>query len=96
MLPMAVHPATTPALAPRARVPTPRPSTSLAAASSSSSCCPIASFKSWRLQPLSLRSVVAAAAAAAFEAEEEEVQLGGGGDTFDVEEPEEVMAYRTH
>ncbi|WVZ85973.1 hypothetical protein U9M48_032826 [Paspalum notatum var. saurae] len=88
MLPMAVHPATTPALAPRARVPTPKPSTSLAAASPSS-CYPTATFKRRRQPLLSLRSVVAAAAADAVEAENEEVQLGGGGDAIYEEKPEE-------
>ncbi|KAJ1271355.1 hypothetical protein BS78_06G122600 [Paspalum vaginatum] len=88
MLPMAVHPATTPALFPCARVPTPRSSTSLAAASSSS-CYPIATFKGRRQPLLSRRSVVAAAAADTVEAEEEDVQLGGGGDAIYDEEPEE-------
>ncbi|CAL5068257.1 unnamed protein product [Urochloa decumbens] len=88
MLPMAVHPATTPALAPRARLSAPRPSTSLAAASSSS-CSRIVGFKSRRVPLRSLRSVAAAAAADAVEAEEEEVQLGGGGDALYEEEAEE-------
>ena len=95
MLPMAVHPATTPALAPRARLAPPRPSTSLAAASSSSGSR-IVSFETRRLPLGSLRSVSAAAAADAVEAEDEEVQLGGGGDAFYEEEPEEVMVSQTH
>ncbi|TKW04803.1 hypothetical protein SEVIR_7G133300v4 [Setaria viridis] len=86
MLPMAVHPATTPALAPRARVAPPRPSTSLAAASSSS-CSRIVGVKTRRLPLRSLRSVAAAAAADAVE--EEEVQLGGAADALYEEEAEE-------
>ncbi|XP_062225836.1 small ribosomal subunit protein cS23-like isoform X2 [Phragmites australis] len=84
MLPMAVHPATTPALAQRARLPAPRPSTSLAAASSS--CIRGVSFNSRRLPLRSLRSV--AAAADAVEAEEslggegEEAPQGGDGDAL--------------
>ncbi|KAG2572593.1 hypothetical protein PVAP13_7KG189875 [Panicum virgatum] len=62
MLPMAVHPATTPALAPRARLAPPRPSTSLAAASSSAGSR-IVRFETRRPPPRSLRSVSAAAAA---------------------------------
>jgi hypothetical protein len=92
MLPMAVHPTSTPSLSPRARVSPPRPSTSLAA-TSSSPCSRIVSFKSRRLPLRSVRSVVAAAAAAA--AEEEEVQLGAGVDAVDEEEAE-VMDFRTH
>ncbi|PWZ41159.1 30S ribosomal protein 3, chloroplastic [Zea mays] len=72
MLPMAVHPTSTPALSPRARVSPPRPSTSLAA-TSSSPCSRIVSFKSRRLPLRSVRSVVAAAAAAAAEEEENKV-----------------------
>nr|CAB3487288.1 unnamed protein product [Digitaria exilis] len=78
---MAVHPATTPGLAPRARLSTTRPSTSLTAASSSP--C----FRIVGRRPL--RSLVAAAAADAVDAAEEEVQLGGGGDAFYEEEAEE-------
>nr|CAB3484757.1 unnamed protein product [Digitaria exilis] len=85
---MAVHPATTPGLAMRARLSTPRPSTSLTAASSSP-CSRISGFKSRRLPLRSLRSVAAAAAADAVDAAEEEVQLGGGGDVFYEEEAEE-------
>ncbi|CAO2035333.1 unnamed protein product [Urochloa humidicola] len=85
---MAVHPATTPALAARARLSAPRPSTSLAAASSSS-CSRIVRVRSRRLPLRSLRSVAAAAAADAVEAGEEEVQLGGGEDALYEEEAEE-------
>jgi len=93
---MAVHPTTTPALSPHARVSPPRSSSSLAA-TSSSPCSRTVSFKSRRLPLCSLRSVVAAAAAAAdaVGAEEEEVQLGGGVDAVDEEEAE-VFAFRTH
>ncbi|XP_066382212.1 small ribosomal subunit protein cS23-like [Miscanthus floridulus] len=87
MLPMAVHPTTTPALSPHARVSPPRSSSSLAA-TSSSPCSRTVSFKSRRLPLRSLRSVVAAAAADAVGAEEEEVQLGGGVDAVDEEEAE--------
>lgn len=93
MLPMAVHPATTPALVPRARVAPPRPSTSVAAASSSSCSC-IVGVKSRRLPLRSLRSVAAAADAGAVE--EEEVLFGGSGEAFYEEEAEEVMVSRTH
>ncbi|PUZ47496.1 hypothetical protein GQ55_7G169600 [Panicum hallii var. hallii] len=89
MLPMAVHPATTPVLAPRARLAPPRTSTSLAAASSSSGSR-IVRFETSRLPLRSLRSIAAAAADAdAVEAEEEEVQLAGGGEALYEEEPEE-------
>ncbi|EES10949.1 hypothetical protein BDA96_06G118900 [Sorghum bicolor] len=87
MLPMAVHPTTTPALSPRTRVSPPRPSTSLAA-TSSTPCSRTVSLKSSRLRLRSLRSVVAAAAADAVGAEEEEVQLSGGVDAVDEEEAE--------
>jgi hypothetical protein len=93
---MAVHPATTPALAPRARLAPPRTSTSLAAASSSS-CSRIVRFETSRLPLRSLRSIAAAAADAdAVEAEEEEVQLAGGEEALYEEEPEEVMVSQTH
>jgi hypothetical protein len=82
MLPMAVHPATTPALAARPRFPAPRPSTSLAAASSS--CTRPLSFKRRR----SLRILAAAAEADAVEAEE---SLGGYGE----EGGEEVMTFQS-
>ena len=95
MLPMAVHPTTTPALSPRTRVSPPRPSTSLAA-TSSTPCSRTVSLKSSRLRLRSLRSVVAAAAADAVGAEEEEVQLSGGVDAVDEEEAEVMMAFRTH
>ncbi|KAK3144569.1 hypothetical protein QOZ80_4AG0314810 [Eleusine coracana subsp. coracana] len=78
MLPMAVHPATTPALAARPHFSSPRPSTSLAAASSS--CARTVSFKSRR----PLRSL--AAAADAVEAEE---PLGGYGEEIAEEGGEE-------
>ncbi|KAM3367874.1 hypothetical protein ACQJBY_016428 [Aegilops geniculata] len=71
MLPMSVHPATTPALASRPRVSLPRPSTS--ASSSSSSLAPL---KSRRLPLRSLRILAAAAAAGAVEAGEPYVGLG--------------------
>lgn len=84
MLPMAVHPATTPALAARPCFSAPRPSTSLAPASSS--CTRIASFKSRR----PLRSLAAAAAADAVEAEE---SLGGYGEELVEEAAEEVLPF---
>ncbi|TVU14235.1 hypothetical protein EJB05_37690 [Eragrostis curvula] len=84
MLPMAVHPTTTPALTARPRVSAPKPSTSLATASSS--CTRIASFKSRRLSLRSLRSLAAAAAADAVEAEE---SLGGDVEEFVEEAAEE-------
>ncbi|KAM3387452.1 hypothetical protein ACQJBY_010349 [Aegilops geniculata] len=86
MLPMSVHPATTPALASRPRVSLPRPSTS-----SSSSLVPL---KSRRLPLRSLR-ILAAAAAGAVEAGEpyvglgDEEPLGGEGDAEAVAESEE-------
>ncbi|CAN6235255.1 unnamed protein product [Urochloa humidicola] len=82
---MAVHPATTPAFASRARLSAPRPSTSLATVSSSS-CSRIVGFKSRRLPRRSLRGV---SAADAVEAEEEDMQLGGGVDALYEEEAEE-------
>jgi hypothetical protein len=90
MLPMAVHPTTTPALSPRARVSPHRPPISSLADPSSSPCHRIVSFKSRRLP---LRSLHIAAAAAAG-AEEEEAQLGGSVNAVDEEEAE-VMAFRT-
>jgi hypothetical protein len=83
MLPMAVQPATTPALAARPRFPAPRPSTSLAAASSS--CIRPLSFKSRR----SLR--ILAAAAAEADAVEAEESLGGYGEELP---EEEVMTFQ--
>jgi 30S ribosomal protein 3 len=84
MLPMAVHPAATPALATRPRLPAPRPSTSLAAASSS--CTHTVSFKSRR----PLRSLAAAAEADAVEAEE---SFGGNEEEVAEDGGEEVMAF---
>ncbi|XP_037485885.1 30S ribosomal protein 3, chloroplastic-like [Triticum dicoccoides] len=93
MLPMSVHPATTPALASRPRVSLPRPSTSPSSSSSSSSSS-LVHFKSRRLPLRSLR-ILAAAAAGAVEAGEpyvglgDEEPLGGEGDAESVAESEE-------
>jgi 30S ribosomal protein 3 len=84
MLPMAVHPTTTPALVARPRFPALRPSTSLSAASSS--CTRTVSFKSRR----PLRSLAAAAEADAVKAEESFV---GNGEEVAEDGGEEVMAF---
>ncbi|XP_047066025.1 30S ribosomal protein 3, chloroplastic [Lolium rigidum] len=82
MLPMSVHPATTPALASRPRVSPPRPSTS-------SSSPAIVHFHSRRLPLRSLRSLAAAAAAEPYVGLGEDEPLGGGVDAEAVEESEE-------
>ncbi|XP_047067396.1 30S ribosomal protein 3, chloroplastic-like [Lolium rigidum] len=82
MLPMSVHPATTPALASRPRVSPPRPSTS------SSSSHAIVHFHSRRLPLRSLRSV-AAAAGEPYVGLGEDEPLGGEVAAEAVEESEE-------
>ncbi|KAM0925592.1 hypothetical protein ACQ4PT_004090 [Festuca glaucescens] len=81
MLPMSVHPATTPALASRPRVSLPRPSTS--------SSPGIVHFHRRSLPLLSLRSLAAAAAAEPYVGLGEEEPLGGEVAAEAVEESEE-------